>query len=70
MTGNFLNLGKDLDIQVIEASQLSQNFNLKQCYQKHITIKLYKTEVKENGMIFSECEKAKQNKTCQLEYLL
>ena len=47
MTGNFLNLEKEMDIQVWEVQRVPNKMNLKRLTPRHITIKMSKAKDKE-----------------------
>ena len=47
MTENFPNLGRDWDIQIYEAQQVSKQVHPKRSFAKHIMIKLSEIKSKE-----------------------
>ena len=56
MGENFLNLAKDISLQVQEAKQTLNKTNLKKPMPKYIIIKLLKYKVKEKNLESSERE--------------
>ena len=52
MTGNFPNLGKEIDIQIKEAQRVPNKMNPKRPTPRHITIKM--TKVKDKKRILKE----------------